>query len=131
MGNYRELRAWQVAHEMALEVYRLTARWPSQERFGLTAQLRRAAFSAPANIVEGSVRRGTREFRRFLDIALGSIREVEYGLEFAEAIGLGPAGANKKPRQLARSAGQLTFLLARGLDRSTRRGSLQPAEPSS
>ncbi|HJS46937.1 MAG TPA: four helix bundle protein [Gemmatimonadales bacterium] len=130
MASYRELRAWQVAHEMAVGVYRLTAAWPPQERYGLTAQVRRAAFSAPANLVEGSMRRGAREFRRFADIAFGSISEVEYTLEFAEAIGLEQPGANVKLKQLVVSAGQLTCLLARGLDRHSRKGPAPPAEPT-
>jgi four helix bundle protein len=76
MMPYEKFEAWQVAHELALEIYRVTDKWPKEERFGLTIQLRRAALSAPTNIAEGAAKRGNREFRRFLDIALGSLSEV-------------------------------------------------------
>jgi four helix bundle protein len=121
MGSYRELRAWQVAHEMAVGVYRVTAGWPAAERYGLSAQVRRAAFSAPVNIVEGSMRRGSREFRRFLDIAQGSLAEVEYTLEFAVAVGVAKPGELDGLKKLVTAAGQLTYLLARGLDRNIRK----------
>lgn len=65
-----------------------TDRWPKSERFELSAQIRRAAWSAAANIVEGSAKRGPREFRRYLDITLGSLAEVGYGLRFALDRGL-------------------------------------------
>jgi four helix bundle protein len=120
MGSYRELRAWQASHDLAVGVYRVTSRWPAGERFGLTAQVRRAAFSAPANIVEGSMRRGSREFRRFLDIAMGSLAEVEYAIEFADAVGVANPGDGDHLRPLVIGAGRLTYLLARGLDRSIR-----------
>jgi|RifCSP13_3_1023840.scaffolds.fasta_scaffold434307_1 four helix bundle protein len=58
MGSYRSLKAWQVAHRLAREVAAITKKFPRQERFELTAQLRRAATSAPANLVEGYVRFG-------------------------------------------------------------------------
>lgn len=123
MGSYRELRAWQASHEMAVNVYRVTSRWPAGERYGLTAQVRRAAFSAAANIVEGSMRRGSREFRRLLDIALGSLAEVEYALEFADDVGVSNPGDGDQLKPLVASAGKLTYLLARGPDRNIRTGS--------
>ena len=126
MGAYRRIVAWQAAHELAVEVYRVTEGWPKHERYGLVAQVRRAAFSAPANIVEGSVRRGPREFRRFLDIALASISEVEYALEFATAVGIAPASDAERLTPLIRRAGGICFLLARSLDRPT---STPPATP--
>lgn len=88
MIRYERLRAWQAAHEAALEIYRVTDGWPKEERFGLTIQLRRAALSVPVNIAEGTGRRGPREFRRFLDIALGSLSEVAYLLRFSRDCGL-------------------------------------------
>src|SRR5213594_4148701 len=72
---YERFEAWKSCHALALEVYRISASWPAGERFGLTAQARRAAFSSPANIVEGSARRGAREFRYFLNVAVGSLAE--------------------------------------------------------
>jgi four helix bundle protein len=83
MPSYERLKAWQLAYQLALTVYDLTETFPRDERFGLTSQLRRAAFSVPANIAEGAAKRGRKEFRRFLDIALGSITEIEVALRIA------------------------------------------------
>jgi four helix bundle protein len=76
MAPYERFDAWKAAHHLALRVYKVTDGWPQNERYGLTIQIRRAALSAPTNIAEGSAKRGSREFRRYLDIALGSLSEV-------------------------------------------------------
>jgi four helix bundle protein len=76
MQKYEGLLAWQRARELVLGVYDATSTWPASERYGLTAQLRRAAVSVAANIAEGSAKRGPKEFRRFLDMAIGSLAEV-------------------------------------------------------
>jgi four helix bundle protein len=81
--SYERLKAWQLAYQLALAIYHLTDGFPRDERFGLTSQLRRAGFSVAANIAEGAAKRGRKEFRRFLDIALGSITEIEVGLRIA------------------------------------------------
>lgn len=78
MVPYERFDAWKISHQLALEVYEITERWPANERYGLTSQIRRAAISAPTNIAEGSAKRGPRELRRYLDIALGSLSEVSY-----------------------------------------------------
>lgn len=75
--NYRDLVVWQRAMDLAHDVYKLTASFLPDERFGLTAQLRRAAVSIPSNIAEGQGRSSKVEFVRFLRIAYGSLREVE------------------------------------------------------
>ena len=87
MQPYEQLDAWKASHAFALEVHRTTKAWPKDERYGLTAQIRKAAFSVPNNIVEGRARRGKREFRHFLDIAWGSLAETEYTLRFARDLG--------------------------------------------
>ena len=83
MPSYERLKAWQLTYQLALSIYEVTDGFPRDERFGLTSQLRRAAFSVPANIAEGAAKRGRKEFRRFLDIALGSITEIEVALRLA------------------------------------------------
>lgn len=83
MPSYERLKAWQLAYQHALAIYQLTDLFPKDERYGLTSQLRRAAFSVASNIAEGAAKRGRREFRRYLDIALGSVTEVEVGLRLA------------------------------------------------
>lgn len=82
--RFRKLLVWSEGVALARAIYRLTAEFPSEERFGLTAQLRRAAVSVPSNIAEGSVRRSRKDFCRFLEIALGSLAEIETQLEIAE-----------------------------------------------
>lgn len=81
--GYQKLISWQLADEFAWEVYKLTYTFPKEELYGLTSQLRRAVLSVPLNIVEGHARNSKREFKRFLKIALGSLAEVDYILQFA------------------------------------------------
>lgn len=88
MPPYHRLHAWRAAHELNLAVSAVTDRWPASDRYILTAQMRRAAWSVVANIVEGSAKRGAREWRRYLDISLGSLAELEYGFQFARERGL-------------------------------------------
>ena len=83
MLPYERFEAWKRGHELVLVVYQATASWPKSEQYGLVAQSRRAAFSVVANIVEGSAKRGSREFRRFLDVSLGSFAELTYCLHLA------------------------------------------------
>jgi four helix bundle protein len=87
MKPYERLDAWKACHEVVLAVYRATRCFPKDERYGLTSQLRRAAISITANIAEGSAKRGKREFRRFLDIALGSLAELRCLLRSARDLG--------------------------------------------
>jgi four helix bundle protein len=77
MSDYRNLDVWKLAHAVALETYRLTARLPTYERFGLVSQARRSAVSIALNIAEGAGRDSDRDLRRFLGIATGSANETE------------------------------------------------------
>jgi len=77
MQRFTELKVWQRSHELTLEVYRVTASFPSTERFGLISQPRRASASVPTNIAEGSKRQSNQEYARFLNIAEGSLAETE------------------------------------------------------
>ena len=78
--HWRKLKVWEASHQMVLKVYRDTARFPNSEKFGLVDQLRRAAVSIPANIVEGQSRNTTKEYLQFLYNARGSLEEVRYFL---------------------------------------------------
>lgn len=77
MHNYKELIVWKRAIKLCAQVYKLTANFPSEEKFGLISQMRRASVSVPSNIAEGGGRRTDREFAHFLGIAHGSICELE------------------------------------------------------
>lgn len=85
--TYRDLVAWQRAMELAEEVYRATAAFPGDEKFGLVSQMRRAAVSIPSNIAEGFGRKRRAEFKRFLEIARGSLFELQTQAELARRLG--------------------------------------------
>jgi four helix bundle protein len=80
MQDFRNLKVWEKAHALTLSVYRETRSFPSDERFGLTSQLRRSCSSVPANLAEGCARASDTEFARFVNIALGSASETDYHL---------------------------------------------------
>jgi len=80
--GYKKLIVWQKADEFAYQVYLETKKFPKEETYGMTSQLRRAAISIPTNIVEGAGRQGKGELKQFINIALGSLAETEYLLEF-------------------------------------------------
>ena len=85
--HYKELIIWQKGMDLAKAVYQLTASFPSEEKFGLASQMRRAAVSVPSNIAEGQARHGRREFLQFLSHASGSLAELETQLLLAENLG--------------------------------------------
>lgn len=87
MPSYRELKCWQHAKRLSIEVGKVVQRFPEEERSILGDQLRRAAYGVPLNIAEGASRKGSKEFRRFLDIARGSLSEVQTALEIADEMG--------------------------------------------
>jgi four helix bundle protein len=115
MMPYERFDAWRRCHELVLEIYLVTRRFPSDERYGLTAQARRAAFSAAANVAEGAGKRGRREFRRFLDISLGSLSELSYTLRLAHELGFLTKPQWCQIDELRNRAGQVTWRLAQSL----------------
>ncbi len=80
--GYKKLIVWQKADELAFQVYIETKKYPKDEIYGITSQLRRAVISIPTNIVEGTGRQNKNELKQFINIALGSLAETEYLLEF-------------------------------------------------
>ena len=87
MKDFRQLSIWQRSHQLTLAIYKLTRTFPSDERYGVTAQLRRSMASVPANIAEGCGRDSEPELKRFLDIAHGSASESDYHLLLAADLG--------------------------------------------
>lgn len=85
--SYRDLEVWQRARTMVKRIYDVTHTFPQDQRFGLTQQMQRAAVSIPSNIAEGQVRHATKDYIRFLNIALGSTAELETQLLLASDLG--------------------------------------------
>jgi four helix bundle protein len=85
--EHAKLRAFQLADEVTVLIYRVTKGFPRDEAYGLTSQMRRAAVSIPSNIVEGCARESEAEYLRFLEIALGSLRELHYQFSLATRLG--------------------------------------------
>ena len=85
--SYRDLIAWQKGMLLAKTIYRLTARFPDEEKFGLISQMRRAAVSIPSNLAEGQARRTTGEFVQFISHAEGSVAELDTQLTLAVELG--------------------------------------------
>src|SRR6185369_13667306 len=83
MQDFRNLKVWQKAHALTLSVYRETCSFPSDEKFGITSQLRRSCASIPANLAEGCARGGDGDFARFVNIAAASASETDYHLLLA------------------------------------------------
>ena len=88
MRDHRKLRVFALAHQLAIDIYKVTVEFPFRERYGIVSQLRRAAVSIPSNIVEGSARDSLIEYIRFLEVAYGSAIELEYQLQLSRELEL-------------------------------------------
>jgi four helix bundle protein len=104
MKDFRELKVWHRAHELTLEIYRVTATFPREELYGLISQLRRSCASIPANLAEGCGRNGDAELRRYCSIAMGSASELQYHLILARDLKL------IRPKEYEALTGQATEL---------------------
>jgi four helix bundle protein len=116
-SGYRDLLAWQEAMRFVVMVYHVTARFPREEVYGLTAQIRRAAASIPSNIAEGAARNSPREFHQFLGVSAGSLAEVETQLDLAARLNY------VKPDRATALQAQKVGMLLEGLRRSCKRAS--------
>ena len=116
--RHHELEAWKKAVSLVQDVYRLTAHFPAEERFGLTSQMRRAAVSIPSNIAEGAARGTTKEYVRFLSVARGSIAELETQLRIAVQLGF----ADADQAGVLDASIERVFALLSGLLRSLKKG---------
>jgi len=86
--SYRDLKVWQKSMDLTVRTYEVTRRFPSEEKYGLVSQMRRAAASVPANIAEGQAKRSTKEYIQMLGIARGSLAELETFVTLSERLGL-------------------------------------------
>ncbi|HTU33479.1 MAG TPA: four helix bundle protein [Candidatus Acidoferrum sp.] len=114
MQRFTELRVWQRSHALVVTLYRATTRFPVEERYGLTSQLRRAVLSVPTNIAEGSKRVSRQDYARFLNVAEGSLAETEYLLMVARDLGyLAPKETETHLKELTEIASMLNSLRAK------------------
>jgi four helix bundle protein len=113
--SYRDLEVWQVAMQLVVEVYSISQHFPKEERFGLTAQLRRAAISIVANIAEGHGRGSRAEYRHFASVARGSVTEVSAELDVAEALQYATGAALQPARRYSDSISRMLTTLRRSL----------------
>ncbi len=120
MSDYRELIVWKRAHAFALEIYISTRSFPGSERFGLTAQLRRATISVVSNIAEGWGRYEARDQARFLKIARGSICEVECQLLVSRDVGYLKSDSWEKLDRSCREIGKMLNGLIRAVHKKKR-----------
>ena len=107
--TYKELIVWQKADELAIEVYKVTKLFPKDEIYGITSQIRRAALSIPTNIVEGYSRKGDKELARFINIAIGSMAETEYLLDFSRRLGYLGSADYQRIEKLRTAVGKLLW----------------------
>ena len=116
--SYRDLRVWQDAMTLVTDIYELCKVFPADETYGLSQQLKRAAVSVPSNIAEGNRRNSTKDYIRFLRIALGSIGEVETQCEIAANVALVPRESILPILEKTDRLGRSLLSLQRALERN-------------
>jgi len=116
MMPYERLHAWKACDDLTIAVYKVTRTFPRDELYGLTSQARRAAVSAGANIAEGSAKRGPREFRRYLDISIGSLSELASLLHLARRLEYLTLEAWREVDELRNKASRLTWHLYKSMN---------------
>ena len=118
--GYRDLLVWQEAMNLAVMVYRVASRFPRDEAYGLTAQIRKSAVSVPSNIAEGSARNSPRELYHYLGVSAGSLAEVETQLELAARLDY--VRLDVAMVRQAQKVGMLLHALRRSCERDQKRG---------
>lgn len=127
MQDYKRLEVWKLAHEVTLDVYRLTKGFPSDERFGVTSQLRRSMASVGANLAEGCGRGSDADFAKFVQIAIGSASETDYHLLLARDLGYLEATTHQEIASRLASVRRMLSALLNRLRQPPIANSQQPA----
>ena len=131
VSHFRDLEVWQLAMSLAKAIYQLTSTFPREERYGLAAQLQRAGVSIPSNIAEGNARSGaTRDYARFISIALGSAAELQTQMLLSRELELGDEVAREKALELCDRVGQMLLRLHQALVRRLETESRVPSPES-
>lgn len=120
MRDYKNIKAYQFADDLVVEVYKITKDFPKEELYGLTSQLRRAAVSIPANIAEGASRHHKRDYLHFLYIARGSSAETEYLLHLSSRLGYLSNDRFDKIDSIKQEAAKTLFGLIGAVEKETR-----------
>jgi len=124
MQRFTKLQVWQRSHALVIALYRATSAFPFEERFGITSQLRRAAVSVPTNIAEGSKRARPLDYARFLNMAEGSLAEVEYLVMLSQDLGFleeaGTRAVLQEADEIARMLNTLRTKVEAGAGRKIR-----------
>jgi len=115
--SYRDLEVWQRSMKLAKRIYQVAQRFPPDERFGLTNQLRRASVSVPSNLAEGHARFGAGEFARFISIAMGSVAEIETQILLSADLGYLEADFRKELLDELETIGKMLRGLAKSIAR--------------
>ena len=119
--RFEDIIAWQKARKLVAAIYKLTCTEPFRHDFALRNQLRSSAISIPANIAEGAAKRGSAEFRRFLDVAVGSFSEVSYALLFAHEVGFLSTEEYRRLDTVRSRAGKVLWGLYASIARKARK----------
>jgi four helix bundle protein len=122
MPPYKDLKAWEHGRRLAIECAKAARRFPEYEQDALADQLRRAGYSIPINIAEGSARKGSREYRRFLDTAAASLAEVETILGIAKELGYIAPADHTRIEEVATETGKTLYGLLRKIGVASQKG---------
>lgn len=116
LKNYKELKVWQKSYSLCMEIYKVTGQFPNEEKYGLTSQIRRSAVSIPSNIAEGYGRKTTADYIRMLDIAYGSLCELETQIMIADDLNYAMHADKERLRTLISEVERMLKALIRSLD---------------
>src|SRR5437868_3983079 len=111
MRDYTKIEAWRLADDLTVAIYERTRSFPKEEAYGLTSQLRRASYSVPANIVEGSSRESKKDYLHFLYIARGSLSETQYFIHLGQRLGY----LSSEQQEFLREQTRIAFACLHGL----------------